>query len=302
MKLVIAGGTGFMGRILVNYLPDNISIIVLTRTIPKQKDRADYILWDGQTLGEWTSCLDNADAVINLCGKSVNCRYNAKNKKEIYQSRLNSTGILGQAISTCKNPPKVWINASSATIYRHSLDKPMTEDSGEIGSGFSVDVCRKWESSFFDNKLLRTRQVAIRTAIVLGKNGGVIVPLVRLVKCGLGGKMGSGKQMFSWIYDEDFAKAILFILKNDHINGVINLSSPYPVTNGELMANLRKAVGIHFGLTGYKLLMELGAFIIRTETELIFKSRWVLPEKIVNAGFVFDYPKISNALDRIIKK
>ena len=238
--------------------------------------------------------------LINLAGKSVDCRYNEKNKKEIYNSRIDTTRILGEALMNCKNPPPLWINSSTATIYRHAEDKPMTESRGEIGSGFSVNVATNWEKTFFSFQISQTRQVALRMAIVLGKNGGVIKPLKNLVRFGLGGKQGNGNQMFSWIHIEDLYNVILFVQQHKEISGVLNTSAPNPVNNKTLMELMRKYVGVPVGLPTPAWLLKMGAVIIKTETELVLKSRWVIPERLLNAGFEFKYPTMAEALKNIL--
>lgn len=197
-KIVIAGGTGFLGKMLSEHFANlNYDVVVLSRREHKSVGNISHIKWDGETLADWANELEGAYALINLCGKSVDCRYTESNKKQIYDTRLKSTGILGKAIEACENPPKVWMNSSSATIYRHAEDRDMDEETGEIGTGFSVDVCQKWENTFFDSTTPDTRKVALRIAIVLGKDGGALQPLKSLTKIGFGGRQGSGDQYFS---------------------------------------------------------------------------------------------------------
>ncbi len=238
--------------------------------------------------------------MINLAGKSVNCRYDEKNRNEILQSRISATQTLGHSILKCNHPPELWINSSTATIYRHAEDRPMTEVGGEIGKGFSVDVATKWEEAFFAFQLPKTRQVALRMAIVLGKVGGALMPYLNLVKFGLGGHHGNGNQMFSWIHIDDVLHVILFIQKNKNLNGVYNCSSPNPVTNRVLMQTLRKKLNMPIGLPSPKWLLEMGAVVIKTETELALKSRWVVPEKLLKAGYKFKFPQIEDALNDIL--
>ncbi|MBL7702583.1 MAG: TIGR01777 family oxidoreductase [Ferruginibacter sp.] len=291
-KIVIAGGTGFVGNYLCKKFTDqDCEVIIISRN-------KSHVNWDKILL--ITEALENAALLINLAGKSVDCRYNKKNKKEIYNSRINTTTILGEAIRNCNNPPLLWINSSTATIYRHAEDRPMTESTGEIGAGFSVNVATNWEKAFFGFKLPNTRQVALRMAIVLGKDGGVIKPLKNLVRFGLGGKQGSGKQMFSWIHIEDLFRIITFIQQHCQLSGVINTSAPAPVNNKTLMQLMRKQMGVKAGLPGPGWLLKIGAVLIKTETELILKSRWVIPERLLAAGFNFKYPELDSALDNII--
>lgn len=291
-KIIIAGGTGFVGKYFA-WRFEELGFKVLT--ISRQ---SSHINWND--IGIIKEALEDAEILINLAGKSVDCRYNEKNKKEIFDSRINTTRTLGEAVLLCKNPPKLWINSSTATIYRHAEDRPMTESTGEIGTGFSVNVATNWEKAFFDFKLPHTRQVALRMAIVLGKDGGVMRPLKNLVRFGLGGKQGNGNQMFSWIHIEDLFNVILYLQKNNSLSGVFNTSAPNPVTNGMLMHLLREKMGIHIGLPTPVWLLKMGAVFIKTETELVLKSRWVVPERLLQSGFTFSYPTLNDALNNIL--
>jgi uncharacterized protein len=284
-KIVIAGGTGFTGK----YLTQKFKALGYQVIIIKWDNAAAII-----------AAIDNATILINLAGKSVDCRYNEKNKREIFDSRINTTKILGNAVLRCKNPPALWINSSTATIYRHAEDRGMTESTGEIGSGFSVNVATNWEKSFFDFKLTNTRQVALRMAIVLGKDGGVIKPLKNLVRFGLGGKQGKGNQMFSWIHIEDLYNIIIFLQQHKELNGVFNTSAPNPVTNKTLMQLFRKNMNAVIGLPAPAWLLKFGAILIKTETELILKSRWVVPERLLQAGYRFKYQTVDEALKNIL--
>lgn len=291
-KIVIAGGTGFVGQYLAaKFVNLGYDVLIISR----QKSN---INWENKT--QIINALQNAEMLINLAGKSVDCRYTKKNKKEIFDSRIETTKILGDAILQCKNPPQIWINSSTATIYRHATDKPMTEASGEIGTGFSVNVATNWEKAFFDFSTPNTRQVALRMAIVLGKNGGVIKPLKNLVNVGFGGKQGNGNQQFSWIHIEDLFRCIVFLEKNKNLNGVFNTSAPNPIPNYLLMQTLRKIMNKKIGITMPKWLLKIGAVLIKTETELVLKSRWVLPERLQENGFEFCYPTIDKALEEIL--
>ncbi len=295
MKIIITAANGFMGEALVNYFSKAHEVVAIVRK-SMAFENAKTCIWDGKNIGDWADEIDGADVLINLAGKSVNCRYNEVTKSAIYASRLESTTILGKAIEVCKKPPKLWVNAASATIYRHSLNDPMTEVTGEIGTGFSVDVCQKWEKSFFDFQLKDTRQVALRTAIVLGKNGGVMIPFKRLTQLGFGGEMGDGQQQFSWIHIDDVCRSIEFIIENESLNGAINVSSPNPVRNNIFMLALRQRYNRFAVIPSPVWLLNLGAKMIKTETELILKSRFVLPEKLEQAGFKWKFPKIEDAL------
>jgi len=243
--------------------------------------------------------LENSDLLINLAGKSVDCRYTSENKALILASRIDTTKLLCEAILNSLNPPKLFINSGTATIYRHAEDRPMTEEKGELGIGFSVDVAQQWENTFLSYQFSKTRQVVLRIAIVLGKGRGALQPLSQLVKLGFGGSQGSGKQMFSWIHMEDLLKIILFLLKTKSTEGVYNCSSPHPVSNQQLMQTLRNVLNRKFGIPLPKWTLEIGARIIKTETELILKSRWVLPERLLQLGFEFKYPSLEMALRSI---
>jgi len=301
-KIVIAGGTGFLGNCLTDHFSTReIQIVILTRGKSRPNGNIEYVNWDGRTLGSWKETLEAADVLINLNGKSVDCRYTNENKKLIYSTRLDSTAVLGKAIQDCINPPKLWINAASATIYRHSLDKSMDEDTGEFGSGFSVDVCQQWERTFNSFETKRTRKVLIRTGIVIGKNGGPLKPLKILAKLGLGGEQGPGNQYFSWLHEKDFVGIIDFIIANPNLEGAYNVTAPTPVHNTHIMKALRSAVGVPFGLPLPKWLLEFGAVIIGTETELILKSRKVIPKKLLDAGYKFQFAEIEDALNDLCR-
>ncbi|OED31754.1 TIGR01777 family protein [Planococcus maritimus] len=286
-KAVIAGGTGFIGAYLKEkYERLGYRVYIISR-------QSGHIQWgDAQGM---VDALDGAKLVINLAGKSVNCRYMEANKREIFNSRTKTTETLGHMIEACKKAPELWVNASSATIYRHAEDRPMTEDGGEIGRGFSVEVAKAWEDRFFSFQLSKTRQVALRIAIVLG-DGGVMEPYRKLVKYGLGGKQGSGRQMFSWIHIEDLYRMVRFVQHRDELAGVFNAAAPNPLTNKEWMKILRQSMNRRTGLPASKWMLETGAAALRTETELILKSRWVVPERLVREGFRFRYPALGNAL------
>lgn len=292
-KIVLAGGTGFVGSYLEQkFIELGYEVIIISR-------KKEHINWDD--MPAITRALENAEMLINLAGKSVNCRYNEKNKQEILDSRVNTTHTLAKAVLACSVPPALWINSSTATIYRHAQDRPMREDDGEIGEGFSVHVATSWEEAFFMHSLPRTRRVALRMAIVLGKNGGVMEPMKKLVRFGLGGKQGSGKQKFSWIHQEDLFNIIMYINEHTKMEGVFNASAPNPVGNEVLMRTLRRQMNIPAGLPAPVWLLKAGAVIIHTETELILKSRWVLPGRLLQAGFRFTYDDLGKALHDIIK-
>lgn len=295
-KVILAGGSGFLGKCIIDHYRSNTQIIVLTRGEPRISENVQYVQWDCKTLGTWAEIFEGTDVLINLNGKSVDCRYTEQNKKLIYSTRLLATEVLGKAIQQCENPPKLWINSSSATIYRHALDRPMDEETGDIGTGFSVDVCQQWEKTFESIQTVSTRKVAIRTAIVLGKGGGALTPLKNLAKLGVGGKQGPGNQYFSWMHERDFVNIIDFISEHDELTGELNVSNPNPITNEHVMRTLRKAVGVPFGIPMPTWLLEFGAMLIGTETELVLKSRRVVPKRLLDAGYKFQFTTIEDAL------
>jgi uncharacterized protein len=292
-KIPLAGGTGFLGSFLASkFRSKDYSVTVISR-------RNGDVLWqDKQGL---ITALNGADVVINLAGKSVDCRYNEENKREILASRVETTKAIGEAIQKCSSPPRLWINSSTATIYRHAEDRPMTETDGEIGSGFSVNVAKAWEKAFFDFKVPGTRQIALRMAIVLGKEGGAMQPLKRMAQFGFGGKQGKGNQMFSWIHIEDVYRIIGFLMEHENLTGVFNCSCPNPVTNEVFMKTLRSKLNMKVGLPTPAWLLKIGAVMIGTETELILKSRWVVPDRLLTSGYTFAFPLLKDAFEDILR-
>jgi hypothetical protein len=299
--IVIAGGSGYLGQVLAQHFTRvSRPVVILTRRPQELSPLARHVQWDGETLGPWTRELENAAALINLCGHSVNCRYNEKNRREILESRLKPTHALGKAVVLCADPPKVWLNASSATIYRDSYDQPMDESSGETGEGFSVDVCQQWEKMFFDYPLQRTRKVALRTTIVFGPGGLAFQTFRRVVRWGLGGKMGSGKQYVSWIHEDDFARGVDWIIGHENLKGPVNLAAPNPLPNREFMRTFRKVCRRPIGLPAAGWMLGIGALMMGTETELILKSRYVVPGQLRSTGFQFKFPHWREALQNIV--
>lgn len=294
-KIIIAGANGFLARYLTRYFAElGWEVIGLARRRDGMGPQCRYVHWDGENLSEWAKEIDGSDVLINLAGKSVNCRYNEENKALILSSRVNSTRVLGEAIAACDNPPELWLNASTATIYRHAETSPQSEQ-GEIGEGFSVEVAKQWEEAFFGaNVPGKVRKVALRISLVLADEPGTVFRyLYNLAKFGLGGKVGSGKQMVSWIHIDDMCRAVDWLIEHDEISGPINLASPEPLTNAEVMRRFRKYAKMPIGLPATKWMAEIGAFVLRTETELILKSRWVLPTKLLENGYVFKYPEMN---------
>ncbi|MFT4095183.1 MAG: TIGR01777 family oxidoreductase [Niabella sp.] len=290
-KIVLAGGTGFVGTFLAQkFVADGFDVSIISRN-------DGHINWNNEQ--ELLKVINCSEVLINLAGKSVNCRYTARNKAAIFCSRVNTTRRLQEIIDQCDQPPQLWINSSTATIYRHSEDRPMDEITGETGTGFSVEVAKAWEQAFFEKKYGTVRKAALRIAIVLGKNGGVIAPYCNLVKAGLGGTQGNGRQMFSWIHIEDLYSIICMIMSNNQMQGIYNCAAPNPVTNKELMAAFRKILKPWLHLPAPALLLKTGAMLIGTETELILKSRWVIPQRLSDAGYQFQYPRLQDALEEI---
>ena len=302
-RVVLAGGSGFLGQLLAAYLqPRGWEPVVLTR---HSSLRAVFkeIVWDARAPGDWAQSLDGAEAVINLAGRSVNCRYTAENRRLIMDSRVESTRVIGEAIARCTQPPRVWLNASTATLYKHSLDRANDETStdyrstAEAKDDFSVAVGLAWEKTFYEALTPRTRRAALRTTLVFGTvPGGVFQIMRRLAKLGLGGRMGSGRQYVSWIHDQDFCRAVEWILEHDELAGPVNLASPEPVTNAEMMRLYRLVCGVPLGLPAAEWMLEVGAVIMRTETELLLKSRRVVPGKLLASGFQFGFPRMEAAL------
>ena len=296
MKIIIAAGTGFLGKNLEKYFIEKGNEVYILIRNPKCKNE---IHWDAKTLGEWKNWVENSDVLINLTGKSVDCRYTEKNKKEIYSSRIDSTKVLQQAVDQCVNKPRVWLNASSATIYAHSEIQLNTEENGIIGDDFSMNICKSWEKEFFTAKNENVRKVALRTSIVLGNNGGAFPKLKLITKLGLGGKQGRGNQNVSWIHIDDFCKAIEHIIDSENMSGVINVTAPNPLSNEEFMMKLRKEMKIPFGINAPVWQLEIVSIFLKTETELLLKSRNVYPEKLIKTGFEFSYPNIESAFNNL---
>lgn len=268
----------------------------MTRGHAKKANGITYLNWDGKTISNWVSALESAETLINLTGKSVDCRYTKVNKNLILSSRVDATQVLGKAIGSLTHPPPLWINASTATIYKHSLYKSMTEKNGEIGNDFSMTVAQKWEHSFYACVTPRTRKVASRISLVLGNSGGVYAVLNKLVQLGLGGKHGSGKQKFAWIHIQDLIRAFDFIIHNERVCGSVNITAPQTSSNEIVMQELRNIHGKQIGLPTPTFLLKIGSFFLRTEPELILKSRYVYPELLLIAGFTFRYPNIQKSI------
>lgn len=299
MRVVIPGGSGQIGSILAHaFHRDGHDVVVLSRRTQNRSWRV--VEWDGATLGPWQREIDGADVVINLAGRSVNCRYNAANRREILQSRLASTRAVGAAIGRASRPPRVWLQASTATIYAHRYDGANDERSGVLGGQeigapgtwrFSIEVARAWERACNEARTPATRKVLLRSAMtMIPDEGGVFDALLGLVRRGLGGSAGSGRQFVSWIHYEDFVAASRWLIERHDVDGAVNIASPYPLSNTEFMRVLREAYGMPFGLPAPAWMLEIGAVAIRTETELVLKSRRVVPQRLLEQGFAFKFP------------
>ncbi len=303
-KVVLAGGSGFLGSVLGRHFSARAKeVVILSRRDQPASGNIRTVVWDAKHLADgWVRELDGADLLINLTGKSVNCRYTPENKKEILDSRLDSTRVLGEAVRQAAVPPRVWIQSASATIYRHAEDRPMDEATGEIGEGFSVDVCRAWEKIFWEQNVTATRKVLLRIGIVLGMDDGAFPRMLNLVRAGLGGKQGSGHQYITWIHEDDVAAIMQWLYDNEAQQGTFNVTSPTPVLNADFMRTLREVCKIPFGLPSPAWLLKLGAVFIGTETELILKSRRVVPARLLAAGYQFKYSALALALKNIVAK
>lgn len=299
-KIVIAAANGFIGQHLVNHFSKDHEVIGLVRKTMDSKENVRYVLWNGKTLDEWQSELEEAEAVINLAGKSVNCRHTEENKKGILQSRIESTQVIGQAIDLSKIKPKIWINASGASIYKYDKDNPNTEKDLEYAESFIAHVSKKWEDAFYDFTYPDMRQVALRTTVVLGREHGAFPVVNRLAKLWLGGKQGSGEQMLSWIHIQDFVDAVDHII-NSNIIGSVNMGSPNPVSNSAFMRALRKANGRSFGLPTPEFALKIGARFLNTEPSLVLDGMYVVPNVLLDSGFDFKFPTIEKAFKNLTK-
>ena len=301
-RIIIAGGSGFVGQALAaHFLTAKWDVVILTRSPDQPGLVGRQLAWDGRTLGAWQAELDGAAAVINLTGKSVNCRYNARNRREILDSRVDSTRVLGQAIARCARPPQAWLNASTATVYRHTFGYPWdesgeTEASAEAKDRFSVEVAWAWEQALNEAATPRTRKVALRMAMVLGRGKNSVFPVLRrLARFGLGGSMAGGRQFVSWIHEADYCRALEWLIGHADLEGPVNLTAPNPLPNGEMMRTVRQICGAPFGLPAASWMLEVGAFFLRTETELLIKSRRVIPGRLLASGYKFQVLTIREA-------
>ncbi len=311
MKVVLPGGSGQVGSVLARHLHQQGHSVTVLRRAP-QPAPWTVIRWDAQTVGPWTASLEESDICINLTGRSVNCRYHAENRREMYDSRIVSARLLNDVIGSLRHPPRLWLNASTATIYRHAFDRPMDEMTGELGGNeagapdtwnFSIKIAKDWEAAFFAGRMGRTRRIAMRSSItfIAGK-GGVLEILSNLVRCGLGGRQGSGAQYVSWIHETDFVRAVDFLIADESMTGPVNICSPHPLRNREFLRALRTAWRLPVSLPAPEWMIEIGSFLLRTESELVLKSRRVIPATLMKAGFCFQYPDWPAAAEELVTR
>jgi uncharacterized protein (TIGR01777 family) len=311
MKIVIPGGSGQVGRILARHFHESGHAVTVFSRRPEPAPWR-VVRWDGFTPGDWIADLERSDVCINLTGQSVNCRYTPANRKLILDSRIQSTRVLNEVIASLSNAPRVWLNASTATIYRHAMDRPMDEAAGELGGNepgvpetwsFSIGIAKEWEKVFFSTTTPFTRKVALRSAITLSPDqGGVFDVLLGLVRHGLGGRQGSGAQFVSWIHEDDFVRAVNLLIERESVSGFVNLASPNPLPNRDFMKTLRKAWGIRFGMAAPAWLIEVGTYLMRTESELVLKSRRVVPGRLLEEGFEFLFPEWPAAACNLVSR
>ncbi|MEP6811199.1 MAG: TIGR01777 family oxidoreductase [Chthoniobacterales bacterium] len=303
MKVILPGGSGQVGKLLARHFSARgDEVVILSRTEAKTPGRWRH--WDAESLIDWTDEIEGADVIINLAGRSVNCRYTAENRQLIKDSRVNSTRLIGRAIAEATNPPRLWLQASTATIYAHRFDAP-NDESGIIGGRepnapdtwrFSIEVAKAWEQALDQSETPATRKIKLRSAMVMSPDrGGIFDTLLQLVRFGLGGTAGDGRQYISWIHERDFVRAIDWLIVHEEASGAVNLAAPNPLPNREFMHELRRAYGMSLGLPATQWMLEIGAFFMRTETELILKSRRVVPAYLLAHGFKFDFPDWSTA-------
>ncbi len=316
LRIVLPGGSGQVGRMLARVFQERgHHVTVLTRG--PYTASWPTVHWDGKTLGPWVETLEGADVCIHLSGRSIDCRYTARNRRELYDSRIGPTRLLLEVFASLQNPPRLWMNASTATIYRHSLDRPMDEASGEFGGNelisrrrrapekwnWTVQLAKDWEAAFFSTATPRTRKVALRTSLVFSPaRGSVFAVLSHLVRAGLGGKQGNGRQIVSWMHEADYARALEFLIEHEEIDGPVNLAAPYPLANREFMAALREAWEVPNGLPAPAPLLAIGMFLLRTELELVLKSHYVVPGRLLDAGFQFEFPTWPEAAADLVRQ
>ncbi|MGW5721134.1 TIGR01777 family oxidoreductase [Amycolatopsis sp. NPDC003865] len=313
MKVVIPGGTGHLGRVLSRaFAGRGDEVVVLTRRDAAPEAGVRHVHWDGRAAGPWAAELDGCDVVLNLAGRSVHCRYTRANLREMWTSRIDSARVVGGAIERAARPPRVWLQMSTATVYAHRFDAPNDETTGVLGGGepgvpaywaYSVDLARAWEREQEAANTPRTRKVALRTAMVMSPEpGGAFAMLLRLTRLGLGGPVAGGAQYLSWIHEDDLVRALDFLVARDDLSGPVNLAAPEPLPYRDFMRALRAAAGVPFGLPATRWLAEIGAFALRSDTELLLKSRRVVPGRLLDAGFAFEHPYWPAAAEDLVRR
>jgi hypothetical protein len=320
LRIVLPGGSGQVGQALARHFQaQGDHVTVLTRS--PFSAAWQTVHWDGATEGPWTEALEAADVCINLAGRSVNCRYTPANCAAIYNSRIGTTRLLNRVIASLSNPPRVWLNASTATIYRHALggtaDRAMDEATGELGGNelisksrrapatwnFSIQVAKDWEAAFFETPTPRTRKVALRSAITFSPTpGNAFEVFLNLVRFSLGGRQGNGRQFVSWIHERDFCRAVEFLIAHEEMEDPVNIAAPHPLPNAAFMEALRDAWGMPNGLPIPAFALEIGAVFLRTESELVLKSRRVVPGRLMDAGFEFEFRDWAEAAEDLVRQ
>ncbi len=311
MRVVIAGGSGQVGQILARrYAETKDDVVVLCRSEHVAAGRV--VAWDAKTVGAWAKEVDGADIVINLAGRSVNCRYTDENMKAMMDSRVESTEAVGKAIALAARPPRLWLQMSTATIYSHRFDAPNDELTGIVGGdepdvpaywAFSVKIAKEWEAAQARANTPQTRKIALRTSMVMSPDrDGIFDVLLGLVRRGLGGTAGDGRQFVSWIHDEDFVRAITFLTEHEELSGAINMAAPGPLPYSDFMAALRLKWGARIGLPAAVWMLKVGAWAMGTDTELVLKSRRVVPTRLTDAGFTFGFPEWSGASKDLVAR
>lgn len=313
MKIVIPGGTGQVGGILRRAFADaGQEVVVLSRRPEQLEAGVRHVVWDGRTLGAWADEIDGADVVVNLAGRSVSCRYTDANLAQMMDSRVDSTRVVGEAIAKAERPPHTWLQMSTATIYAHRYDAANDEAAGIIGGAepdvpgyweFSVRIAKNWEAAQAEADTPGTRKVALRAAMVMSPDrGGVFDVMLRMVRLQLGGAVAGGRQYVSWIHDQDFVRATEFLIAHDDLDGPVNLAAPGPQPHRDFMRTLRRASGTRVGLPATAGMAKLGAVALRTDAELLLKSRRVVPGRLLEAGFAFDYPTWETAAADLVSR
>ncbi len=311
MKIVIPGGSGQIGQVLARaFVADGHEVVILSRGGALAAGRA--VAWDGRSAGEWAREIDGADVVLNLAGRTVDCRYTEANLREMLDSRVESTRAVGEAIARASRPPRAWLQMSTATIYAHRLDAANDEATGVLGGSepgvpaywaVSVGIARAWEQAQADAATPRTRKVALRSAMVMSPDRqGIFDVMLRLVRLGLGGAAAGGRQYVSWMHDRDFVRAVRFLIEREDLEGPVNLAAPGPLPYRDFMKALRDAWGARLGLPATRWMLEIGAFALRTDTELVLKSRRVVPGRLLGAGFTFDFPEWPAAARDLVER